>query len=332
MPEENISLEILIANKLSKSAVETTLTLEELINSMLQSGMGKDQVRQVLINDLNNSGRIFGTYKNQVKNTVKNGVGINANTSARKTFEEAGVKQYQCVAIGDKSVCPDCEPRHGTVNTLEYFRTVGLPRSGFSICQMNCRCQILPSTYKSENLKQPILIKKEKDESVKQYWTGLGASPLALIKDYTADSGRINNKLRKNPNLIKTDKTIQSLQKTLKEAPKYKKTVYRGLSFDTLQHITKFMEDVEVGGVMTAKSFWSSSKSLDVATRFSAPEDTGYRAMLKIKSKNGVSVEDVSIFPGEKEVLFPHQSVFKIKKIQIDDGADTVYNIELEQI
>ena len=87
MPEENISLEIIIANKLSKTAVEITLTLEELINSMLQSGMSKEQVRQVLLNDLNRGGRIFGTYKNQVKNTVKKGVGINANTSARKTFD-----------------------------------------------------------------------------------------------------------------------------------------------------------------------------------------------------------------------------------------------------
>ena len=159
MPEENISLEIIIANKLSKTAVEITLTLEELINSMLQSGMSKEQVRQVLLNDLNRGGRIFGTYKNQVKNTVKNGVGINANTSARKTFEEAGVQRYQWVSVGDKSVCADCEPRHGTVDTLEYFRTVGLPRSGFSICQMNCRCQILPSTYKSENLDKPLLKK-----------------------------------------------------------------------------------------------------------------------------------------------------------------------------
>ena len=53
----------------------------------------------LLLNDLNRSGRIFGTYKNQVKNTVKNGVGINANTSARKTFEEAGVQGLRVLSI-----------------------------------------------------------------------------------------------------------------------------------------------------------------------------------------------------------------------------------------
>ena len=86
-----------------------------------------------------------------------------ANQSSRNTFESAGVKQFRWVSVGDKSVCPDCQDRHGEEDTMEYFKTVGLPRSGFSICQSSCRCQVLPATYKGENLDKPLL-RKEKTQ------------------------------------------------------------------------------------------------------------------------------------------------------------------------
>jgi hypothetical protein len=155
-------LEIIIGNQLSKGAAETTLTIEELITNMSASGMDSASIKNVLLNDLNTGGRLFGSYRNQVKNTVKNGMGMAANEASRTTFEEAGIKEFTWISVGDKSVCIDCEERHGETDVMEYFKTVGLPRSGFSICQSNCRCQVLPASYKGENLDKPLLRKKAK--------------------------------------------------------------------------------------------------------------------------------------------------------------------------
>jgi hypothetical protein len=323
---------ITMSSLLSNSVAKSTITLEESISQMKLSGMDVNEIKSVLMNDLNNGGRIFGSYRNAIKNTTKNGVGYNSNIASQKVYQDSSVKEFQWVGISDKRVCEDCEDRHGQTGTMEYFRTVGLPRSGFSICQTNCRCQLVPMNYKGENIEEPILIKESKDKSIKKYWAGIGVSSQKLIKDYTADSSVFNYKLRRNPTLIKTNKDIQEIQKLLKESPKYKKTAYRGLSFDSSKDISNFMKDIEEGGILTSKSFWSSSSSFDIANGFSRPLDTGYRAMLKIKSKSGVNIKDISVFPEEKEVLFPHQSVFKVKKINIDEGVDTVYNIELEEI
>ena len=133
------------------------MDLQGLISTMKASGMDNKAIKDVLINDLRTGGRLFGNYRNQIKNTVQSGIGISGGNASRSTFEKAGVKQYRWTAIGDKRVCADCQPRHGEVDSLEFWKTVGLPQSGFSICRYNCRCQLLPVDYKDREVEQPIL-------------------------------------------------------------------------------------------------------------------------------------------------------------------------------
>jgi len=40
---------------------------------------------------------------------------------------------------------------------MEYWRTVGKPQSGFSVCQQNCQCQLIAADYKGENLDKPLV-------------------------------------------------------------------------------------------------------------------------------------------------------------------------------
>ena len=157
MPED---MEIIIASGLSTVSAQTTLTLQELIVAMKASGMSDEAIRAVLMEDLAVGGRLFGTFKNQVKNTVKNGVGMASNNGSRGTFESAGVKEFQWISVGDNKVCPDCKGRHGELGAMDYFRNIGLPQSGFSICQQSCRCQLLPTGYKGENLDKPLIRNK----------------------------------------------------------------------------------------------------------------------------------------------------------------------------
>jgi hypothetical protein len=152
-----------MANHISASAAQSALSIQELVTTMKTAGMADTAIRQTLLNDLNTGGPLFGSFRNKLKNTVKNGVEASSNGSANGKFTKAGVSQFQWVSVGDGKVCPDCEERHGTTGTMEYFETIGLPASGFSVCATNCRCQLLPQTYKGENLNKPLVKGKRQD-------------------------------------------------------------------------------------------------------------------------------------------------------------------------
>ena len=153
-------LQITMANHISASAAQSALSIQELVTTMKTSGMADTAIRQTLLNDLNTGGPLFGSFRNKLKNTVKNGVEASSNGSANGKFTKAGVSQFQWISVGDGKVCPDCDERHRETGTMEYFETIGLPASGFSVCTTNCRCQLLPENYKGENLDKP-LIKKD---------------------------------------------------------------------------------------------------------------------------------------------------------------------------
>ncbi len=154
-------MEIIVGTQLSNVAAQTTLDIQGLVTSMQASGMSNSAIKQTLMADLTGGGRLFGNYRNQVKNTVKSGIGIAGNNASRSTFTKAGVEQFQWVTVSDGKVCPDCEPRHGQVEDMKYWELVGLPQSGFSVCQQNCRCQLVPASYKGENLDKPLIREKK---------------------------------------------------------------------------------------------------------------------------------------------------------------------------
>lgn len=41
--------------------------------------------------------------------------------------------------------CDDCAPRQGDTRTLAQWAQMGLPGSGWSICQAYCKCELNPS-------------------------------------------------------------------------------------------------------------------------------------------------------------------------------------------
>ena len=156
MPELNIILQ----NGVMTAAQQTTMNLQELVINMKASGMGSDAIRNVLLNDLNTGGAIFGNFKNSVKKTVAGGVGMAGNGAAFQKYTKAGVKTFRWITAGAKS-CPDCIPRHGETGSMEYFETIGVPKSGFSVCGANCQCTLVPEGYNGENLEKPLVREKK---------------------------------------------------------------------------------------------------------------------------------------------------------------------------
>ena len=162
-------LQLIISNQIGMAAAQATLTLEEAITNMKVSGMADIAIRQSLLDDLSVGGPLFGGFRSKLRSTVKNGVEYSSNSSSNGRFIKAGVKEFKWVSISDNKVCPDCKEKHGEVGTMEYFEILGLPASGFSICGPNCRCMIVPSNYKGENLNRPLVkmpsvtLKQKKD-------------------------------------------------------------------------------------------------------------------------------------------------------------------------
>tara|TARA_R100000750_G_C2288524_1_gene73975 strand:- start:42 stop:521 length:480 start_codon:yes stop_codon:yes gene_type:complete len=157
VPEnEYEALGIILSDQMATVAAHTTLDLAGLIQSMKASGMSDDAIRQVLLADLAEGGRIFGAYKNAVKNTVGSAVGRAGNIAQKMAYSSAGIQEFRWVTAGSNS-CPDCDARNGEVGTMGYWETVGLPKSGFSVCQQHCQCpQPVPVTYKGKDLDKPL--------------------------------------------------------------------------------------------------------------------------------------------------------------------------------
>mgnify|MGYP006409567857 FL=1 len=158
MPEPpDDMMTIILSNQISNVASRTTLDLNASITTMKASGMTDQAIKQALLNDLNTGGRLFGSLRSQFRSTVKNGVAYASNTSAIKEFRQAGVKEYRWQTVG-KNICNDCKDRHGEIGTLEEIANIGLPGSGFSVCQSNCNCQLVPQAYTEGSKNEPIKV------------------------------------------------------------------------------------------------------------------------------------------------------------------------------
>lgn len=155
-------MQLIISNQIGMAAAQTTLTLEEAITNMKISGMSSSAIRQTLMDDLDIAGPLFGGFRSKIRGSIKNGIEYSSNGSSNGRFIEAGIKRFQWVSIGDGKVCPDCEEKHGEEGTMEFFELLGLPASGFSICGPNCRCVLVPASYKGENLDRPLVKDKKK--------------------------------------------------------------------------------------------------------------------------------------------------------------------------
>ena len=150
-------LSVVITTQLENNSARVALSLEELVVQMRASGATDDIIREALEQDLANAGRIFGAYKNSTKNSVKNAVLSAGNIASKQVYEQAGVVDFKWITLGMTGSCPDCNDRHAEIGTMEYFETVGLPKSGFSVCGANCQCQIVPEAYKGKGIDKPII-------------------------------------------------------------------------------------------------------------------------------------------------------------------------------
>ena len=150
------SANMVIGLQISSTVNQTITSLETLIETMRASGASDDAIRAVLLNDLNNGGRIFGAFKNQFKSTADFAIGRMSTYGIKYEYDRKGVDEVRWQAVG-KNICPDCQSRHGRVASWEEWELAGLPQSGFSVCGLHCNCDLVPTGKWIKNpLKVPI--------------------------------------------------------------------------------------------------------------------------------------------------------------------------------
>jgi uncharacterized protein with gpF-like domain len=155
------NIETILSQKIQSDVAVTVLEIEQLVSSMRLYGMDEATIISTLETDLINQGRLFGAFRNRIKNTIKSAIMLASGAAQRNIYGNEGIKEFRWVTVSDTRVCPDCVIRHNRIETLDTFQLIGLPGSGFSICRGNCRCVMVPVSYKGEDLSKPLIRKRK---------------------------------------------------------------------------------------------------------------------------------------------------------------------------
>lgn len=132
----------------------------------------------------------------------------------------------------------------------------------------------------------------------------------------------------------KTKKLIKQMKDALKEAPKFEGEVYRGLSFETDGEAFDFVVGANADGGLTTRGFTSTTKARHIADEFAFLQEgrePSSSVILKVKSKRGVSIENLSDQKDEREVILQPGARLKIIGGPTQDEAGS-WILEMEEV
>jgi hypothetical protein len=126
-------------------AKKIALLINEYIATAQVQGQTSEVIRETLENDYNNDGRIFGEFKSSIKATTNGAIGRLRDVGE---FSEIGIDQNYRWAAVLVNTCPDCIERHNLpAMKWEEWESMGLPRSGTTVCKEHCRCMLIPEEF-----------------------------------------------------------------------------------------------------------------------------------------------------------------------------------------
>lgn len=119
--------------------------LADLITSLETRGMTTEQVANVLLDDLQNDGQIFGGLKRGLIGASDDLVNVTSQRLSSEQFREQSPNELMTWIAVLVATCIDCLPRHGVTRKYSEWVARGLPASGFSVCKGRCDCQLFPA-------------------------------------------------------------------------------------------------------------------------------------------------------------------------------------------
>ena len=127
--------------------VETfEVLLQKEIATMRLKKMSEEAIFQVLLNDAETGGRVFGQFASGIKTQMYGAVTDASRAGENQYYEEQGLDTtLEKWIVVSKNPCQDCLSREGRIETADYWENVvGGPQSGFSVCKGNCQCRLAP--------------------------------------------------------------------------------------------------------------------------------------------------------------------------------------------
>jgi len=124
--------------------------IEKTISTMVSRGIETSAIIETLNADMQVGGRIFGQLSNNVKNAIVQGISDSAKFGQFQNYDLN--KTFKWVTVGGHKICGDCESRQGLVNTFNEWERLGLPGSGWSVCQSYCYCVLDPTGTVSDQV------------------------------------------------------------------------------------------------------------------------------------------------------------------------------------
>ena len=125
------------------------------IQQMYIRGMSQDQILDNLMEDLVSNGRIFGGVTRGLSEAV--GAGYD-DIAQGEIFDANPETQTWEWIVTSSNPCSDCLPRHKETATYQEWQSIGLPRSGFSVCRDRCKCVLLPTGKATADLDDPVIV------------------------------------------------------------------------------------------------------------------------------------------------------------------------------
>ena len=140
----------LVFNYIEYNVLETIAEINLRVQTLTLAGADPMAIRQLLLDDLQNKGRIFGGLANGITGATNLGITSSAQIAELLSYIQEGYQTFKWVTVS-KNPCFQCAERAGRVELKEYWEAIGYPRSGFSVCGPNCKCHLVPFDYKGKD-------------------------------------------------------------------------------------------------------------------------------------------------------------------------------------
>lgn len=184
----------LLQSNLTASASIFKTKVGALVKGLKAREVSTEQIINVLLDDFDNDGAMFGGLKRAWTNDAKSSIGnIDIDVTVDEWENRTEGQKYTWISAL-KNTCGDCLPMHGTSDTYANFRSnPGLPRTGWSVCGSSCKCLLVPSSVADSKaeLQEPI---KRAKKIIRKEATELNKTGKARTEYINRKIGKIRNK------------------------------------------------------------------------------------------------------------------------------------------
>lgn len=245
----------------------------------------------------------YDTGYNNAYRLVQTEVARTQNAASVERYKEEGVKKAKWVTAHDERVCPHCGAMEGKIFDIDKVPHIMHPR---------CHCSVDPVVSSIPGMEDIEIHYRDKQEYGKEITENEPAKltndeESAIMKYISSKSYTLNEKLRNGTKLEPEERRlVQNLNNALSKMPKYKGTVYRGITDFGIDDVDEFINSHVPGTKIKYPAFTSTSKDKEI---YGGDMPIQY----VIRSKNGADITKFN--PEEQEILFKTDTEFVIIKV-----------------